>query len=98
METLIMKVKETTEREVEIKLPVFRTDGRNYFKVFSKDNCLHISTYDFSLRIQLTHSGLAYDSADTKDCSEETFLEAFDRIRTKQEEIATSLNKKNLLD
>jgi len=86
METIKITVRESVEKEVEIKLPLFRKNQATAYMVFSDKKCISV-THHAALdpQIQIAHFGLAFQLEETKDCTEEEFRfalnEAMDRLK-----------------
>jgi hypothetical protein len=91
METFKLKIQEIKTVEKEISLPSYRKNDCHAYKIYSEDKCiqiLHGSTLDKT--IQTAHAGLAFNSSDTVECTEEEFttlynetLEALNSIALK---------------
>ena len=89
METFKIQVLETNSKEVEIQLPYFATDGIcHVYKVYSNNNCIQVTNTDFNPSIIVAHAGLAFNSSNSKQCTEEEFLDAYNEVKNKLEDLA----------
>lgn len=88
METIKINIQET----VEVQLPVYRKDNYHAYLVYSKDECLEICHSKYTgNRIGVCHSGLAWNSESTQDCSKEEFETIYAKTLQKINEIALAV-------
>ena len=68
-----MKIKTTTEKEIEVTFPAYRKSEVHYWKVISANECLIVVLMNNNCQIECsTYSDLAYTIGD-KDSTQEEF-------------------------
>lgn len=78
METIEIEVEKTTKELKQIALPLYRKNTCHAYKVYSKERCISITHgLDSSLLVQVAHSGLAWNSPDSQDCTEAEFMDLY---------------------
>ena len=90
METIKVIVKKTTtiDKEVVMSIPNYRKDSVNNYKVISEKECIKVCNKGYHDGIEITFISLAFND-DSEECTESEFLEAYNEVRNKLEEIAT---------
>lgn len=73
-----MKVETKVISEVEVTLPIYRKNGGQAFKVFSEQECIWVSA-SYRPSISISHSGLAWNTDETVDCTESEFMEIYNK-------------------
>jgi len=85
--SITITVTESVEKEISLKLPVFKKSAASFFKVYSQENCIWV----MKEQIQVAHAGLAFHGTGVEDSTEEEFLEACRDTMTHLEELALGM-------
>lgn len=84
-----IKVENKTITEVEITLPLFRSNGHSAFKVYSDQGCIW-AAHGHRPLIQDAHVELAWNSESTKDCTEEEFMKVYNQTLSDINDLLTT--------
>ena len=87
METFKVKVKETTEKEVEVSFPSFRKSIAHHYKIVSAEMCIQVSDWTSGFSISTVSPTLAY-FGEGKDCTESEFIDAYNEVKNKLEDLS----------
>lgn len=78
--------KDGNTKKIEVEIPHFRKSEAHFYKVISENDCISICTpYEIPFGrgnraiIQMAHAGLAWNSQDSMECSENEYKEAFEQ-------------------
>jgi hypothetical protein len=86
-----MKIKTTRSvtEEHEVELPIYRKKEGWHYKVFSPEKCIQVAYHKYmDTAISIVAASLAWQFADTVDCTKEEFDEAFNMAIGKLTKIA----------
>ena len=86
-----IEVRKVVTESIEVSLPIYRTDGYHYYKIFSEENCIQVLDSKTTPCIAIHHTGLAFHGEGNKDCTKEIFEEkleqAIERVNLKAKEV-----------
>jgi len=91
MKTFKLKVQETTKIEVELKLPYYSQSDYHFYKIYSETQCIQVYKGYGDYRIQTATARLAVNGGEIES-TEDIFLDAFNYVKNKLEEIALNTN------
>lgn len=78
-EKFTMKIKKIVTEDVVVDLPIYQYNTCHVYKVFSKDHCIQVSTLEGYESIGVKDASLAFHAPNNGECSEEKFLEAYEK-------------------
>ena len=86
----IIKIKRNvvSETEFEITLPYYTKDNCHFFKIYSESKCIKVYDIEpYGCGISIEHSSLAFSSDNIEKCTEAEFLDAYNTVKNKLEEL-----------
>lgn len=86
-----IEIRKVVIESIEVSLPIYRTDGYHYYKIFSEENCIQVLNSEKTPCIGIHHTSLAFHGEGNKDCTKEIFEEkleqAIERVNLKAKEV-----------
>lgn len=76
-----IKIKKFTEEAVQITLPHYRKSSAHVFKIYSEEHCIVVTDLKGHYSISQVHSGLAFNSSESVECTEEEFNKVFNEVK-----------------
>lgn len=78
MKTYKLQIQRTETDEREISLPYYAKNNCHAFKIFSETQCVWVThSNHLAPGIVIGHAGLAFQSSETAECTQEEFEELF---------------------